>query len=213
MSETEKVWELWVRLHPTGQERCFNPGPFTEFDAARRAFRLNASSSNEFYPRSNRPLEPPPSTPGSATSGAAAENVAPFLGNKREEIYDFIRRKGTYGATADEFYAETKSAHTGHGTRFYELNMGGYIRQHDTEATRPTRGRSRAAVWVVTAKLLEPGWSDGRHFARFHKVSSRALRKAARDVVNTYDTYFLGVEGEIAAAIERLREVIGGDDQ
>jgi hypothetical protein len=109
-----------------------------------------------------------------STSLRAYESTRPFAPNKRQRIYEFIKSCGRYGATADEFYAETGQSHTGNGTLFYDLAAVGFIEQSKPNWERETRTGRMATVWVATDKEVTEGCFSNPYYAHLHpKQASR----------------------------------------
>ena len=97
-----------------------------------------------------------PYTKGSDTSKAAAESMVEPSKNQRQEVWEYIRRRGSLGATSDEVKIDLEFHHSS-TTRLTELVRLGRIRR--TEETRLTRSNRQAAVYVA----IDPkDWVDQR---------------------------------------------------
>jgi hypothetical protein len=90
----------------------------------------------------------PPARIGHATQERAARTARFSAQSKCGQILDYIRSRGTLGATIDEvetrfgFFTGTVCA------RVNDLSKFGYIR--DSKATRRTRRGCDAIVWIAT---------------------------------------------------------------
>jgi hypothetical protein len=109
-----------------------------------------------------------------STSVRAFESTRPFAPNKRQRIYEFIKDREHYGATADEFYSFMGQSHTGNGTLFYDLAAVGFIEQSKIEPERETRTGRMAIVWVATDKEVTEGCFSNPYYSHLHpKQASR----------------------------------------
>lgn len=86
-----------------------------------------------------------PYVPGSDTSQAAAESIAPHLSRLQDRLLGLIRDRG--GATVDELIVATGLVHQTVGPRVRELFLKGRVR--DSGQRRPTRRGRKATVWIV----------------------------------------------------------------
>ena len=88
-----------------------------------------------------------PATNGTATSTEAAEAITPQHLVIRQAIYDYIKSRGSKGATADQIEAVLEFAGNTIRPRLAELSARGLI--HRTGDTRLTRAGRKAFVWYI----------------------------------------------------------------
>ena len=89
----------------------------------------------------------PPYERESDTSRAAAFSKIPTAPTNRTEVYRFIRRHGSHGATDDEIERGLALRHQTASARRRELVLGGLV--EDSGLRRPTSSGRKAAVWIL----------------------------------------------------------------
>lgn len=89
---------------------------------------------------------------GTETSKAAAESIRPVVNRLAHEMYEFIRRRGEFGATDEEMAISLDISGSTQRPRRDRLFKAGLIRRNGK--TRPFKSGRQGDVWVVTD--LEP---------------------------------------------------------
>ncbi len=102
-----------------------------------------------------RPVAPRPQS--YLSSLEARESVGTFAAQLRRRVLDFVRDRGTFGATCDEAEEILSLTHQGCSPRFTELSKAALIVESGDR--RPTRSGRLAAVWIVSNAS---GGGDGR---------------------------------------------------
>lgn len=101
--------------------------------------------------RPSRPVDAPTDPVGRnhpETARRQGERVAPRLGSKRRLTYDWIRQRGSYGATAREVGDHFGWEHQSYSPAVSTLKRDGWIRV-DRTSTGESRERDGAHVMVV----------------------------------------------------------------
>ena len=88
-----------------------------------------------------------PYQPHSATSKAAAAGIEPKAGTLRALVLNWLRARGSYGATDEEIAYQYDLNPSTARPRRVELVQAGLVR--DSGQTRPTRSGRQATVWVA----------------------------------------------------------------
>lgn len=88
------------------------------------------------------------------TARATGKKMAPRMGTMRRQVYDWIRSRGQYGATADEVGAHFGWGHQSASAAVSTLKSDGWIGVVFADTlgrprTRPTRSGNPAEVMVV----------------------------------------------------------------
>ena len=95
------------------------------------------------------------------TARAMGRKMAPRMGTMRRQVYDWIRSRGGYGATADEVGAHFGWGHQSASAAVSTLKSDGWIggsldlAEGGKPRTRPTRSGNPAEVMVVIRGLGE----------------------------------------------------------
>lgn len=88
-----------------------------------------------------------PSVAGSATSEAAAEEIAPDAARLRARVYGYLQFVGSTGATDEEMQDALNMVGNTQRPRRTELVDAGKVR--DSGLKRKTKANRGAVVWVV----------------------------------------------------------------
>jgi len=199
VDESQRSYAIWVTMRP-GQDRLFNPGPFTRADAEARVQRLNAVAKQptHFHIKANplHRIEQPPYQSHAAESDMAywqATNDG-TLDWRRRDILHWLAQQSE-AMTADDYYAAQDTDTTGYGTQFTLLRRAGYIRK---DGRKKTRSQSSAAAYVRGSRVVGPDFGDRGHFAPY----TVPLRATIREAI-------LAIEkGDCEEARELLEELV-----
>jgi hypothetical protein len=113
-----------------------------------RQVRASALTQVPFDFRSPDPLTFRGLTAGTrATSRAAAQRIAPTVTTIRGRVLDYVRSRGTHGATDEEIQRGVGLEGSTQRPRRVELYVQGWIT--DSGQRRVTASGRRAVVWLV----------------------------------------------------------------
>lgn len=99
----------------------------------------------------------PGSAPGSDTSAAAAKTMKPRASRLRESVLEFLRRRGSLGATDEEIAEHLNMRYQTAAPRRWELWKAGLVLK-STQRRLTTSGCS-AAVWIAVGPTAP--WTAG----------------------------------------------------
>jgi hypothetical protein len=122
-----------------------------------------------------------PYSKNSKTSKAAAKSMVPHAPNQRQLVWEFVQKRGAYGATCEEAEIGLKMRHQSCSTRMQELRQLGRLKH--VGLTRKTVANRQAEIHVAVDPAdwtdKRPGWptpTQAQRQSELAKWKARAIK-------------------------------------